>query len=85
MMLIHGGGAFERRYELSNLNPTPGVEVKWDMVKLEAKLTADAIEQTERYELSPDRSRLYVTITMNSELLEKPLEVRWTYLAASAF
>jgi hypothetical protein len=85
VMVIRGGGGFRRDYELSNLNPSPGVEVKWDMVTLESKLTADSIQVTEKYELSPDRNRLFITITMDSELLEKPLAMRWTYMAASTF
>lgn len=85
VMSIRGGGSFKRDYELSNLKPTPGVEVNWDMVKLEARLTAETIELTEKYELSPDKRHLFITITMNGALLEKPLSMRWTYLAASAF
>lgn len=85
VMAIRGGNAFRRDYELSNLQPKPGVEVKWDMVKLESKLTDQSIELTERYELSPDRRRLIIDITMNTALLEKPLEMRWIYLSAAAF
>lgn len=85
MMLVRGGGGFKRDYELSNLNPAPGVEVKWDMVTLQTRLTEESIEITERYELSPDRMRLIITTTMNSALLEKPLEMRWIYMSAGAF
>jgi hypothetical protein len=84
-MVIRGGGGFKRDYELSNLNPIPGVEVKWDMVTLQTKLTDQSIEITERYELTPDRMRLIITTTMNSALLEKPLEMRWIYMSAGAF
>lgn len=85
VMVIRGGGGFKRDYELSNLNPSPGVEVKWNMVTLESKLTSDSIRLTEKYELSPDKGRLFITITMDSELLDEPLEMRWTYMAASKF
>lgn len=85
VMVVRGGNAFKRDFELSNLNPAPGVEVKWDMVKLESKLTDQSIELTERYELSPDRSRLIITITMNTALLDEPLEMRWIYMSSTAF
>jgi hypothetical protein len=84
-MSIRGGGGFRRDYELSNLNPTPGVEVNWNMVVLEAKLTDESIEMTERYELSPDRRHLHITITMSTPALEEPLRMRWIYLSAAAF
>lgn len=84
-MVIRGGNAFKRDYDLSNLNPTPGVEVKWDMVKLESKLTDQSIEMSEKYELSPDRNRLIITISMKTASLEKPLEMQWIYMSASAF
>jgi len=85
VMSIRGGGGYKRDYELSNLNPTPGVVVKWNGKTLEATHTADSIELTEKYELSPDKTRLFITLTMNSALLEQPLAMRWTYMAASAF
>jgi hypothetical protein len=84
-MVIRGGGGFSRNYELSNLNPAPGVEVKWDMVSLETKIVDDEIEVTERYELSSDGNSLVITITMNSPLLEKPLEMRRVYMSSRVF
>lgn len=84
-MVIRGGGVFERSYELSNLNPTPGVEVKWDMVELEAKLTDENVEVTEHYQLSSDGNRLIIRITMDSPLLENPLEMRRVYMSSRAF
>jgi len=85
VMVIRGGGGFQRDYELSNLNPAPGVVVKWNGKTVEATHNADSIELTETYELSPDKTRLFITLEMNSTLLEEPLAMRWTYMAASAF
>jgi len=85
VMSVRGGNSFNRDLDLSNLNPAPGVSVSWTPSKVEAKLEQESIQLTERYELSPDRTRMFITISMNAPLLEKPLEMRWTYLAAAAF
>ena len=84
-MLIRGGGGFERNYDLSGMKPTPGVEVKWDMTRLEATMTDDRIQVQESYELSLDRMRLTILIRMDSPLLDEPLEMRRVYTSSKAF
>jgi len=59
--------------------------VSWTPSKVEATLEKESIQLSERYELSPDRTRMFITITMNAPPLDKPLEMRWTYLSAAAF